>query len=428
MKTFAIIFFFAFLSLALYAQETNDYNATVEMVYFEKYGSQTKETFSLKNNAPYDITSIKLRLFYYVKDNCIDTSDVTVTETIPAGLIKMFSKDSFDKDGMFVYENGNDYKKANYTPFTVKYRVIFFTSAINPSLVQPKKLIPESVSKNKVEYSHTPQTTNSDEDTKDELNFNIVLSNSTTENIKALYKSLIDAGYSDLPDERTFYNAMGDKAKREELYNALKDDGYTDLPDFNTFDKAMTPDLSFTQKTETKKKEKELIENSESYVPNFYIAYTTNLSNLRKKADSQSTKTAIVPKNSVICVDINSLKNGYYHTIYVDKDIDGWIFKNNVRLGKKIQETKGEIFQPVGKSLTYKPSIEIYNNSKYTMTLRIGHNSFKFTPRQKQTVELNPGAVSIIASAPGVIPYIGEDTLKNNMEYWWEFFIKTVRR
>lgn len=66
----------------------------------------------------------------------------------------------------------------------------------------------------------------------------------TDDKIKEVYDALKNDGYTDLPDEKTFHTAMGNKEKRKELYDALERTGFSDLPDYNTFDKAMTPNQS----------------------------------------------------------------------------------------------------------------------------------------------------------------------------------------
>ena len=81
--------------------------------------------------------------------------------------------------------------------------------------------------------------------------------------------------------------------------------------------------------------------------------------------------------------------------------------KSYIKLRDIAKKNESGIFAPSGKTVTYNPEIEIYNNTNLTLTLKLNVQLFTFNPHQKQTISLSPGKYNYRASAPGVIPNIG---------------------
>ncbi len=50
-------------------------------------------------------------------------------------------------------------------------------------------------------------------------------------------------------------------------------------------------------------------------------------------------------------------------------------------------------------------------------------NMWRLKMRLKRTIKLPPGYYDYRASAPGVIPYFGSETLKEGIEDSWKFYI-----
>ncbi len=71
--------------------------------------------------------------------------------------------------------------------------------------------------------------------------------------IKTLYGLMQKEGFSDIGDESSFRDAMGDVSKREIVYNALKESGYTDIgDDFDTFNRGIWGEANLPSSTEKK--------------------------------------------------------------------------------------------------------------------------------------------------------------------------------
>lgn len=130
---------------------------------------------------------------------------------------------------------------------------------------------------------------------------------------------------------------------------------------------------------------------------------------------------------TVFIVSLDS-ENDFYNVIDIATDKVGYIHKSFVKIGKAVEKDEQGIFTPDGKSSTYDPEVEIYNNTNRTMSLKLGSNLYSFSPKEKRKLSLKQGSVDYRASAPGVVPYIGTDKIESNMKYSWEFFIVTERR
>ena len=59
------------------------------------------------------------------------------------------------------------------------------------------------------------------------------------------------------------------------------------------------------------------------------------------------------------------------------------------------------------------------------MTLKLNSEIYSFSPNERKTITLSPGFYDYRASAPGVLPNIGSESMKSNMKYSWEFYIQT---
>jgi len=120
---------------------------------------------------------------------------------------------------------------------------------------------------------------------------------------------------------------------------------------------------------------------------------------------------------------ISSLKQGTQIFI-VSLETD----KSFVKLGDIVEKNERGMFTPSGKTSTYNPEIEIFNNTSMTLTLKLNSETYSFSPKQKRTITLSPGTYNYRASAPGVIPNIGTEYMESNMGYTWQFYIVTERR
>ena len=108
---------------------------------------------------------------------------------------------------------------------------------------------------------------------------------------------------------------------------------------------------------------------------------------------------------------------------YISKNIEGYVSAIYLEKEKQIDVDSNGVFQKVGTYSGYDPELSILNKTDLNITVKINDNRYAFKPNERRTITCAPGTVSIIASSPGVIPYVGNDVVENNGRYNWEFFI-----
>ena len=159
-----------------------------------------------------------------------------------------------------------------------------------------------------------------------------------------------------------------------------------------------------------------------------YLGYVTSSANLRSEPNSNSKIIKTLERGSALFIVSKQKENGYYKVVNIDTDEEGFVYGNNVQVDKEIPKNEAGIFSPTGKSKSYKPSIEIFNNTELTLTLKLNEQSYRFAPKEKKTIKLSPGNYTYRASAPGVMPNYGTENMRSNYNYEWQFYISTSYR
>lgn len=117
--------------------------------------------------------------------------------------------------------------------------------------------------------------------------------------------------------------------------------------------------------------------------------------------------------------------NDYYFVIEIKTNREGYVHKKYTKILQEVKRNDQGIFTPLGESTSYNPTIEIYNNTNRTLTLKLNNTRYTFNPHEKKNLELSPGLYEYYASAPNVIPDYGSEVMKSNYSYSWEFYIVT---
>ena len=154
--------------------------------------------------------------------------------------------------------------------------------------------------------------------------------------------------------------------------------------------------------------------------------------NLRVCPSIECDKLCTIPSGSYVLADFSPYDdedaNGFVSAVYVDKDIHGYVSSNFLKRVRIVDVDEGGVFELTGRGSGYDPELNILNDSKQKITVKINANSYSFKPGESRTITCQPGKVSIMASSPGVIPYVGEDNVEANGLYDWKFFIVTSYR
>jgi uncharacterized protein YgiM (DUF1202 family) len=156
-----------------------------------------------------------------------------------------------------------------------------------------------------------------------------------------------------------------------------------------------------------------------------YLGMVTKQVNFREgPGKDYSIISSLQPGSQIFIISLDT-EEDFYNVIDIETDKEGFIHKSYVEVGERIKENESGLFVPSGKTSTYNPSIEIFNNTSRTLTLKLNGSNYIFSPMEKKNLTLTPGAQNYRASAPGVIPNIGTEYLNSNMSYTWQFYIVT---
>lgn len=159
-----------------------------------------------------------------------------------------------------------------------------------------------------------------------------------------------------------------------------------------------------------------------------YLGWVTKQVNFRQGPGKDFDITSSLKPGTQIFIVSLETNNDFYNIIDIASDKEGYVHKSFVRLGKKVEENESGIFVPSGKTSEYNPEIEIFNNTSRTLTLKLNNEVYSLSPKQKKSIILPPGSYNYRASAPGVIPNIGTESMSSNMRYSWQFYIVTERK
>jgi hypothetical protein len=156
-----------------------------------------------------------------------------------------------------------------------------------------------------------------------------------------------------------------------------------------------------------------------------YLGKTTKQVNLRLEASTESEKLMTLKAGAQIFVITSELQNDFYNIIDIESNTEGFVHKAYVKLDKIVPRSTENLFNKSGTSASYEAELSIYNNTSKTMTLKMNSLSYRFSPGERRTIFVAPTFYNCLASAPGVLPYIGSESISSNTTYSWEFYITT---
>ena len=156
-----------------------------------------------------------------------------------------------------------------------------------------------------------------------------------------------------------------------------------------------------------------------------YLGTITKQVNFREGAGKEYDVIGSMKPSSQIFIVSLVTENDFYNIIDIRTNKEGYVHESFVKVGKQIKENEQGVFTPSGESSSYNPELEIFNNTRLTLTLKLNSEMYSFSPKEKRTITITPGAIIYRASAPGVIPNIGTENLKSKEGYTWQFYIVT---
>lgn len=159
-----------------------------------------------------------------------------------------------------------------------------------------------------------------------------------------------------------------------------------------------------------------------------WIGYTTTTVNLREGPSTDYNIVKKLPEGSVVYIDTDEEKNGFYLAVDIENDIEGYVSKKFIKHYKDVAKSEGSSIQSDGQTDSYEPTIKISNNTSTNLTLRVNSITYRFKPFESREITINPGKFSYRASSPGVLPSSGYHTAESYSSYTWDFSIVTSRK
>ncbi len=159
-----------------------------------------------------------------------------------------------------------------------------------------------------------------------------------------------------------------------------------------------------------------------------YLGWITKQVNFRAEPSKTGEVISSLRAGTQIFIISGNSENDFYNIIDINTNNEGYVHKSFVKFGEIVEKSKGGLFTPDGTSSSNDPELAIYNNTSKTLTLKLNSSVYSFSPYQRKTITLSSGFYDYRASAPGVLPNIGTESVQSNTKYSWEFYIQTSRR
>lgn len=161
----------------------------------------------------------------------------------------------------------------------------------------------------------------------------------------------------------------------------------------------------------------------------YYLAQVTTDLNLREGPGTDYNVAARIPRGEFVFLSTADAGQAFRKVLYVDKNIFGYVSKNYLTNFRKVEEDNSGNLQVESKNYKATSDIKIENRTDRTTTIAIGRLTYKFRPYETRTIsDLKPGKYKVMASSPGVRPYVGLDTVAGGYLYSWVFYINTVTK
>ena len=122
-----------------------------------------------------------------------------------------------------------------------------------------------------------------------------------------------------------------------------------------------------------------------------YLGRVTKQVNFREGAGTDYPVISSLKVGTQIFIVSLETENDFYNIIDIATDKEGYIHKSFVKVGQEIEKNEQGMFTPSGQTTNYNPEIEIYNNTKLTLTLKLNSETYSFAPQQKRTITMSPG-------------------------------------
>lgn len=167
---------------------------------------------------------------------------------------------------------------------------------------------------------------------------------------------------------------------------------------------------------------------SNSIFSQSYLGTITKQVNFREGPGSSYEIISLLKAGTQIFISSLETEDDFYSIINIATNEEGYVHKSYVKIGKLVTRSNQSVFTPNGVSSSHESELKIFNNTSKTLTLKMNSKLFYFSPYETKNISISPGEYDFRASAPGVIPYIGNESLNSGQAYSWQFYIRTTYR
>lgn len=156
----------------------------------------------------------------------------------------------------------------------------------------------------------------------------------------------------------------------------------------------------------------------------FYVAEIKTASYLYETKNAGKYQKRLA-KGALVMVSSNDKGDKYRKVLDIESDKYGYVLATSLGNLKKIEIDKEGNLKVEGRIQATTSSVKIKNNTNLYATITIGNSDYSFSPYEERTINnLTPGTYVNKATAPGVMPYLGYDTLEAGYIYSWVFYIE----
>jgi uncharacterized protein YgiM (DUF1202 family) len=157
-----------------------------------------------------------------------------------------------------------------------------------------------------------------------------------------------------------------------------------------------------------------------------YAGVVREAANLRSGPGTDYQVVVVLAEGTKLFIDSIAGENGFYPVSVIETDTSGWIAKNLVSLTRAIADSDEKFFTPLGRIASKEAVVRVHNDSGVTMTLALDRQIYKFGAGEEKVLELPAGSYRVRASAPGILPYLGNENFEVGVEYAIRFYVASA--
>jgi tetratricopeptide (TPR) repeat protein len=150
---------------------------------------------------------------------------------------------------------------------------------------------------------------------------------------------------------------------------------------------------------------------------------TVEMASLRKTPDPQGSVVRTVAGGAALVMMSRDASSGWYNVVDADSSDEGWVRVDQVTV-RLTKQPKASPFEATRAAQNAQPSVAVINETDLEITLTLSGVKYQIAPKGNLSITVAPGTHKYVASAPGVLPYVGTDSLEAGYKYSWTFFIK----